>query len=324
MSKAATDTKGEQADVRIETGGDLFRSLTDLLDILVDECKIRFSPDGADEPTVSVAAVDPANVGMVDLSVPKAAFEVYEVPDGSTVGLNLSNLTGITDYARKGGNSRDNPGDPVIVEKVGKRVYARVEPEDKWNRTGSFFQIDPNSIREEPDLPDLTLPWEGRMDAANFRDAMVGVNSRGFDHVALAPVVENSGNGSLGDGEDAYLSVYATNKDEGEVEDEFRSDEKILHADDGEDEVTSLYSLDHIKDMSEAIVSAGFDKVGVELGDEFPIKLRFGGSRWGIHGTYMLAPRIRSDTDSRATDPGSLSWGDRFETNDDDADEEED
>lgn len=321
MSKATTDTAGEQADVRIETGGDLFRSLTDLLDILVDECRVQFEADDEDSPEVSIAAVDPANVGMVDLSVPKAAFEVYEVPNSTLLGLWLDQLTSITDYARKGGNSRDNPGDPVIVEKVGDRIYARVEPEDKWKRTGSFFQIDPNSIREDPDVPDLSLPWSGKVDAANFRDAITGIGDR-FEFVGLSPVVEETGNGSIGEQADAYFSAFAAEGSTGEEnlkEDEFRSDEKILHADAGESEVMSLFSLDYLEDMSEALVSAGFDKVGIKLGDEYPVKLRFGGSRWGINGTYMLAPRIASDADTRAEDPSSLSWGDRFET-----DEEED
>lgn len=336
MSKTATEaddaTGDEQTLLRVETGGDLWRSFTGLLDPLVDEGKFRFDAAGGDSPEVSIRAVDPANVGMVDLHVPSEAFHYYRVPDDTLLGLGLPELTRITDYARKGGNSRDNPGDPVIIEKVGRRIYCRVEPEDKWNRTGSFFEINPRAIREEPNLPELALPWEGQVDAANFRDALTGL-AGGFDYVALSAVLSDSGNESLGDSESAYLSAFASDSrdaDDGDGkvthrEDEFRTDEKILHAEEGEaTPVTSLFSLDYLIDMAEAIVSAGFENVKLELGAEFPIKLHFGGGKWGIHGTYMLAPRIASEDhlDSGDVVP-SPTWGDRFETDDEDEEENE-
>lgn len=320
MSKAATQTKGEQAAVSIETGGDLFRSLTGLLDPLVDECKVRFDADDEEKPALHVTAVDSANVGMVSVKVPSVAFETYEVPEDVVLGLDLDELTSITDYARKGGNSKDNPGDPVTLELVGERLYVRVLPEDKFDRTGSFFQIDPDSIRKEPDLPDLSLPWEGKADASAFRDAVKGIESR-FDFCGLSTTPGTGGNGSLGDTETAYLSVYAAETDEGTVrrEDEFRSDERIMSG--GDDPVTSLFSLDYLKDMAEAVVSAGFKRVGVELGDEFPIRIKFGGAKWGINGTYMLAPRIESD-ETPTTRGWEATWGDRYEGADDEEDEE--
>lgn len=316
MSKAATQTKGEQAAVSIETGGDLFRSLTGLLDPLVDECKVRFDPDDEEKPKLRIRAVDPANVGMVSVTVPSVAFERYEVPEETVFGLDLDELTSITDYARKGGNSQDNPGDPVTLELVGERLYVRVLPEDKFDRTGSFFQIDPDSIRKEPDLPDLSLPWTGKADASAFRDAVKGITTR-FEYCGLSTSFGSGGNGSLGDGANAYLSVYAAEtNDDGDPrrEDEFRSDEKILHheGDGGGEGVVSLFSLDYLKDMSEAVVSAGFKRVGLDLGDEFPIRLRFGGAKWGMSGTYMLAPRIQGD-DTPDIRPEEATWGDRYE-----------
>lgn len=312
----------EPTEVHVETGGDLFKSVTDTLDVLVDECKFRFEDDEA-----TVTAVDPANVGMVDLHIPAEAFDAYDVPGSHVVGLNLDRLDTTTGYARKGGNSTDDPGDPVLLEQVGRRIYVRVEPEDRMTRTGSFMSIDPDSIRQEPDIPELRLPWEGEVDASQFRDALKEIKKR-FDHVRLSPVVEETGDATLGEDDGGYLSMYAMERGEGtdgeryvREEDEFRTQEKVLSGDGDEDDA-SLYSLDYLADMADAIVRAGFETVNLRLGDEFPLKMEFHESRWGISGTFMLAPRISSDDSDGATRLDSPTWGDRYsgdETDEDDA-----
>jgi len=333
MSQTANPKENEeQADeqneaaIHVETGGDLWRSTTDLLSVLVDECKVRFDAADEEDGTVRVRAVDPANVGMVDLRIPTEAFDFYEVPEDAVLGLPLDDLTTITDYARKGGNSAENPGDPVIVEQVGKRIYVRVEPENKWNRTGSFFEIPPDSLRQEPDLPNLDLPWTGDVEASNLRDALNGIKSR-FDYAALSAAVEEEGNGSLGNGESGYLSVYAADtNDDGEIykEDEFRSPEKVLHASSGEDPATSLFSLDSLRDMLQGVVRAGFEDVSLKLGQEFPVKIQFHGSKWGVQGEFILAPRIQSEDADSTTASLSRTWGDRFDGTDEDTENDAD
>ena len=62
---------------------DTLQDTLDPVSALVDECKIRLNEDG-----LSIRAVDPANVGMVDMSLAKSAFESYEA-DGGVIGVNL-------------------------------------------------------------------------------------------------------------------------------------------------------------------------------------------------------------------------------------------
>lgn len=328
MSQTQTADDAEQAQndeqeptkVSVRTGGDMLKSVTNALDVLVDECKFRFEDDA-----LSVRAVDPANVGMVDLSVPAEAFDAYEIPEEHVLGLDLSRLETTTGYARKGGNSDDDPGDAVLLEQVGRRVYVRVEPDDRMTRTGSFMSIDPDSIRQEPDLPNLSLPWEGEVEATQFRDALKEIK-KSFDYCRLSPVVEEEGNGTLSDGPQGYLSLYAMERGERKPagssskekyvrsEDEFRTQEKVLSGESGADAGdASLFSLDYLKDMADALVRAGFDDVNLRLGDEFPLKMEFHESRWGISGEFMLAPRIQSDDSDGVTRLDSPTWGDRYE-----------
>ena len=302
MENTETLRDAERTDIVIETGGDLWRSATGLLDPLVEEGKFRFDPADAEDATLSVTAVDPANVGMVDLNVPTEAFDTYrlvETDEELVLGLNHGELTDISDYARKGGNG-DDPGDPVTLLKTGKRLYVDVRPDGKMNRRGSFFTIDPDSIREEPNHPDLSLPWEGQVDVQNVRDALRETKKR-FDYVKLS-TTKAEDEESVTENATAYLELYACELDTDDEEkvvrreDGFRSENAVMeNVGSTAEEVESLFSLDYAVDMFDALVSAGVETGVLRLGDEFPLKFAFSESRFGFDGEYMLAPRIRSD-----------------------------
>ena len=108
---------------------------------LVDECKIRLNDDG-----LSIRAVDPANVGMTDMSLATSAFESYDA-DGGVIGVNLERLN-----------------DALAMGSSGDLVQLELDEETrKLNiEIGTFSYtmalIDPDSIRKEPDIPDLELP----------------------------------------------------------------------------------------------------------------------------------------------------------------------
>lgn len=305
--------KDGETKLRLQTAGDMWRSYTGLLDPLVDECKVRFDDAEGDDPTMSVRAVDPANVGMVDLNVPAEAFDGYQTVEGDSVlGLSLDELTDITDYARKGGTSEDNPGDPVVILKTGRRVYVDVLPDEKMNRRASFFHIDPDMLRQEPDLPDLSLPWEGQVDVRNLRDALKETKKR-FDYVKMS-VSEAEEEESVQDNATGYLELYACeltgDGDEREIsrEDGFRTSNAVMeNVGSTSDEVESLFSLDYLTDMFDALVSAGVETGVLRLGDEFPLKFAFSESRFGFDGEYMLAPRI-SDGDASYDRTATWEW----------------
>jgi proliferating cell nuclear antigen len=316
MSEHDTDgrNKNRTTVMRLQTGGDLFRSATDILDPLVDEARFRFDQpaddDEDDEATLSTQAVDPANVGMVSLSVPVESFDSYqyEADSGEVVsGIPLSDLTNITDYAHKG-RGADDPGDPVTLRQTaGRRLYVEVTPEDRLNRRSSLWTIDPDSLRQEPDLPNLSLPWEGQIDIGNVRDALAQAKKR-FDYAVLSTDTTDrtspSGNAL------AHLSIYSQETDEGgeiRKEDGFRTEEPVLeNIGSTSTAVQSLYSLDYLYPMLDALKSAGVETAVLRLGDEFPLRVNFAESRFGIDGEYLLAPRIADDEDNPEQSP---SWG---------------
>jgi len=300
--------------VKIHTGGDLLRRIDALLNPLADEYKVRFSrTDG-----LRVAAVDPANVGMIEFEVPPSAFESYDVDyDEVVAGLNHADLSAIASYARKGRG--DDDGDPItwVYDDETRRFYVQVERDD-LTRESSFAAIDPDSIRQEPELPDLSLPWETDLDSGTLRDVTRAANSASCEHLQIA--AEDLSSGVSGD-ETAGVLFYGETDMREEV---FRPESTATWVGDrNAEEVASLYSMDYLRDMAKELHRAKPDSVKVEFGDEFPVKIRFSESDHGISGTFMLAPRIRGDDDGAGYSTPSFD-SDLFEVEgDDDPDETE-
>ncbi|WP_435067961.1 DNA polymerase sliding clamp [Haloplanus sp. C73] len=236
------------------------RDALDSVSVLVDECKMRLNEDG-----LSIRAVDPANVGMVDLSLDAAAFESYEA-DGGVIGVNLARLE---DIAGMG-----NAGDLVHLEldEETRKLHIRID-----GLSYTLALIDPDSIRQEPDIPDLDLPAEIVVEG-NQLDRGITAADMVSDHINLRV------------DEDAETFHIEAEGDTDDVDFELGTDVLIaLEAGPAD----SLFSLDYLKDMNKAI--PGDAEVTIELGEEFPVKLHYDFAEGLGNVTFMLAPRIQSE-----------------------------
>ncbi|WP_049986730.1 DNA polymerase sliding clamp [Halobellus rufus] len=238
-------------------------TLQDALDsvsVLVDECKIRLNED-----ELSIRAVDPANVGMVDLSLDAAAFESYEA-DGGVIGVNLAKLEDFVGMAS---------GDQLVeleLDEETRKLNIRMD-----GLSSTLALIDPDSIRQEPDIPDLDLAAEIVLEGAQL-DRGIKAADMVSDHVRLRV-----------DADDEAFHIEA----EGDTDDvDFELDAGDLIALTA-GSADSLFSLDYLKDMNKAIPKDA--EVTVELGEEFPVKIHYAVAEGQGNITYMLAPRIQSD-----------------------------
>ncbi|NIB98137.1 DNA polymerase sliding clamp [Halobacterium sp. R2-5] len=239
---------------------DTLRETLDSVSVLVDECKIHLDEDG-----LSIRAVDPANVGMVNLDLGAAAFESYEA-DGGIIGVNLSRLEDIAGMA---------DSDQLVqleLDEETRKLHIQIDGLEY-----TLALIDPDSIRQEPDIPDLDLSANVVIEGADI-DRSVRAADMVSDHIAL--------------GVDAADELFYVDA-EGDTDDvhlELTRDDLIdLEAGDAH----SLFSLDYLKDMNKAIPKDA--EVELELGDEYPVKIHFDIAEAQGRVTYMLAPRIQSD-----------------------------
>ncbi len=231
----------------------------DSVGVLVDECKIHLDEDG-----IRIRAVDPANVGMVDLELDADAFESYEA-DGGIIGVNLSRLDDIAGMAGSGDLIH------LDLDEETRKLHIQMDGLEY-----TLALIDPDSIRQEPDIPDLDLPANVVLEGADI-DRSVRAADMVSDHIEL--------------GVDDVEEVFYV-KAEGDTDDVYfeLGHEDLIDLTPGA--ASSLFSLDYLKDMNKAIPKDA--EVELELGEEFPVKLHYEIAEGLGAVTYMLAPRIQS------------------------------
>jgi len=235
-------------------------SFTEPISQLVEECKVNLNEDG-----LHVRAVDPANVAMVESNAHAGGFESYEA-DGGLIGLNVDRFEDVIGMA--------NSGDLVHLEldEETRKLTIQIE-----GMEFTLALIDPDTIRAEPDIPDLDLTseivLEGRHIARGIKAAdMVS------DHITLAV-----------DEKEELFEIEA----EGDTDDVHIGLDRDDLIDLQVGPARSLFSLDYLQDMNKAIDAD--DEVTVKLGEEFPVKLSFTTEEGNVDVQYMLSPRIQSN-----------------------------
>lgn len=253
----------------IDTTGDIFKRWVKIPHFLVDECKMQFSQDG-----VSVTTRDPANVAMLDTTIHAHAFESYKMNDVK-IGIPLRDFVQAIRRARVGSE------DKLELTVSDNDIRSTITREYDGTRM-SFNDIcrtmDPDSIRGEPDVPNLDLDHEVEMSAKAF--------SEGIDHLSefkktYAHVHGVNGRFALTSGTDRSEVVF----------------ENV--STDCENRGGSLMSMDYLTDFIGMVKKSKAETVRIRFDDEFPVKVHF--NRLNDDGeeiysmTYMQAPRIQSE-----------------------------
>lgn len=233
-----------------------FRSV----DVLVDECRLHVSNNG-----ITATAVDQANVGMVDVTIDAAAFESFE-GDAYLLGFPVSRFTDAVETLSR--------SDELIYGRLDEETRALELESDGLSFTLSL--IDANSVRREPDLPDLTLPTNVTMNGAQLQRIITASNMVS-DHVALGSQenVDEFYGFAKGDADEVKITLGDNDYESAVIGD-----------------AHSLFSLDYLTDMVKTIPRDAF--VTVQVGDEFPLIAEYGDENSGFSIKYVLAPRIQS------------------------------
>lgn len=265
---------------QIETVGNVIRRFLNIPGTLVDECKIHINADG-----LKIKAVDPANVAMVEIEAPAEAFDEFDVTDEMIVGVNLDTLQKRASTARMGKNADDG----VAIDFNATRTRLTVDREygsTELERTDEWLNIDPDAIRQEPEIPDIVdqMHWSAEIDAKALKAAFDGVGASS-DHAEIKS-----------NGDD--LQVFGRSVDsEGDITEATHiTAEGVVETDEDEDGA-SMFSLDYLEEFASALKTGKVDDVEVMWGDEFPAF--FGFERTDdednmlYEGRLMIAPRIR-------------------------------
>ena len=237
---------------------EILKEFVDVLSTLVDETKVNATKEG-----ISVRAVDPAHVAMVDLSLDSAAFESYK-SDDQELGLDLDKVKEVLRLAKMGDviDLRYDEDKNKLVLIVG-------------NITRRMALVDTAGM-SDPKVPNLNLPAKLTIRVEELRQG-IRASENVSDHIALTVSPEGFTMQGEGDTDSVDLKL---GKD-------------FLDELDSKEQVRSMFPLDYFANMIKAITSA--PSVTMYLGNDYPVKLEFaiGGGKGKVK--YLLAPRIESD-----------------------------
>ena len=237
---------------------DVLKEVVDVVSTLVDEAKFNLGKD-----SITVKAVDPAHVAMVDLSLDRGAFEAYKADEGE-IGVDMDKMKEILRLAKAGETialSHDEDKNRLVVT-VG-------------NTTRRMALVDTAGM-SDPKVPSLNLPAKLVVRTDELRQAIRASESIS-DHIALKAFPE--GFEILSEGDTDNVS-HMVPKD-------------MLEELQCKDAVRSLFPLDYFSNMVKAISSAS--NVTLYLGSDYPVKMEFkiAGGKGDVR--YLLAPRIESE-----------------------------
>jgi proliferating cell nuclear antigen len=227
----------------------------------VSEGRLHFNDDG-----IHTSVVDPANVGMHYVDLDAGAFESYESPGAATVGVSFTRLAEVIGWV-----------DSDDLVHFDLNMEARKLELDLGPASQTMRLIDPDSIRNEPDDPDIDLPNTVTLSGEQIDD-VVTVADLNSDHVDFrghvnAETVEFAAQGDVDKGSVTYDADDAADIDIAE-------------------ETESLFSLDYLAGMTDAVPDDA--TVMFRFGDEFPTKFSWATCDGHLSVKSMLAPRIQS------------------------------
>ncbi|MDD2626279.1 MAG: DNA polymerase sliding clamp [Candidatus Methanomethylophilus sp.] len=243
-----------KAEIKSET----LKGLVYIVSTLVDEVKFTISPE-----QMSLKAIDPAHVAMIEINVGAKAFVSYEATD-SEIGLDLDKVKSVLKLA--------GPSDNIVMEhdEAQGRLIFRI-----GNITRRMSLVDTSSMND-PKVPQINLSASVQVGIDQLQKGIRAAESIS-DHIALEADPEGFELSCEGDTDMANLRVPV-------------AELKGLKAD---TKVSSLYPLDYFSNIVKAIPAGTV--VDVQLDNDYPVKLLFKLADGEADVCYFLAPRIESE-----------------------------
>jgi len=231
----------------------LFVKGIEILSELVTEVKIKFNEFG-----ISITAIDPANVAMTRLRLPKNSFSRFEVGE-EVLGVNLENLKRIL--------RRCGAGSSLTLERIENTLNIQIQ--DRINRNFGLSLIDVDT--EEKEIPNLEFSCRVDIDSMDF-----------ISSVEDCSVVADACSFII---QDRKFIVEARGLDF--ARSEFSEDEAQIEAED----CKSRYSLEYLQKFMKG--SKLSKKTTLKFADDHPLRMEI--KEEGFELDFILAPRIETE-----------------------------
>ena len=225
----------------------------DIISELVLEVKIKLSEFG-----MSIVAMDPANVAMVEFKLPKSAFSQFEVMN-ETLGINLDNLKKIL--------KRASSGSTIILEKTENMLNIQIQDRIKRNFTIGLIEMD----IEEKEVPNLEYISLVEMNSVDL-----------IDSIEDCSVVSDACTFKLEEGK-FIIEAKGMNS----ALSEFSGDEAQINGENSK----SKYSLEYLHKFIKAAKLV--EKTHIKFSNDHPLRIEFKTNHMEIN--FILAPRVENE-----------------------------
>lgn len=237
---------------------DVIKAIIDVTSHLVEEAKFNITPKG-----VSVAAVDPAHVGIAHVEIKSKGFAEYKA-DEMELGINIDKLSGIMRLAES--------DDTILLEYNGHENLFVITIGNIVRRMGL---IDTEGMADVK-IPTLDIPAKVVMESGELSKG-IRASEMISDHLVMTVDKDT-------------FELYA----EGGVDRvNLKLSKDMLIELNSPEKYKSLFSIDYLSNMIKPIKSE--DPVTLLLGNDNPVKIDFDLADKKGHVTYMLAPCISSE-----------------------------
>jgi len=241
----------------------LLKNVASAIAILVDEATFKITPEH-----LSLRAMDPSRVAMVDFEWPKSLFEEYACTEPTEMCINISELLKLIKRAHK---------DEVIQLSLDdETARLKIKITGKYTRNFNMPTLEPSE--EEVPTPKVTFNVRAKATTGGLRQAIKDAQLVS-DHVYIEADSEKMILNASGDLMGAKIELE-------------KGSDTLLDLETKEPS-KATFSLNYLGEIINA-ASATSEIVILDFASDMPIKLDFQQSPEGKL-TYYLAPRIETE-----------------------------
>lgn len=270
MSDAQQTTvfgNGKDNELHLTATGRTLRPAKRMIGAVCDETRLQVTTDG-----LRVCMVDRYNVVMVELDVPDSAFDAYDVENPTTLGVSMDSLGSVLQHARYGKDSND------MVDLYANNAALRTVVDREFGATEATLResrplIDPDLVRETPEIPELDLDVETEIAPETFVRA-VNTCADGGNYMVL----------------EASEDTIHLSRDTDMAQTEIDLVADVSRPTDGE----TLFGMNYLEMVAKGLRSGYVDNVTLKWAEEYPLQVGF--EREDCYsGMYFIAPRMRGE-----------------------------
>ncbi len=225
---------------------------------LIDEAAFKVSEEG-----ISMKAMDPSRVVLIDLNLPESIFSKYQVEEEETIGVNMDHFKKIL----KRGKTKD-----TLILRKGDENFLEITFEGTAKRTFRLPLIEVEAL--ELDLPELPFTAKVVILGEVIKEA---VKDASLVSDAIKFIAKENEFTMKAEGETQEVEIKLTLEDEGLLDLEV------------EEETQSAYGISYLADMIKGIGKA--DEVIIRFGNEMPLQMEYLIRDEGKL-VFLLAPRV--------------------------------